>query len=69
MTNNTESKISSDTAHKMRTPLAVIQMNSEMGMINPRLDEETRAILQSNVEEVQKLSKMIEGLLGEKAAE
>lgn len=65
MTDSTEKpQLSHETAHKMRTPLAVIQMNSEMGMINPRLDGETRALFQSNVEEVQKLCKMIDNLLG-----
>jgi len=57
------SRISSEIAHTMRTSLAVIQMNSEVVLINPQIEGETRALLQSNAAEVQKISKIIGELL------
>ncbi len=57
------SRISSEMAHAMRTPLAVIQMNSEIALLNSKLPGETKGFLQSTIKEVEKLSKMITSLL------
>lgn len=59
-----QSRFVSDASHELRTPLAVMQAELEVILREPRLStEEARETLQSNLEEVQKLSKLTTALL------
>jgi len=50
-------------AHELRTPLAVIKTNTEVALFSQTLPPETRAIMNSNVEELDRLSQIINNLL------
>ena len=50
-------------AHELRTPLAVIKTNTEVALFSQTLPQETRAIMNSNVEELDRLSQIINNLL------
>lgn len=53
----------SDVAHEIRTPLSIIKTNSEVALLNRDLDAETRMTLTSNVEELDRISEIINNLL------
>jgi two-component system heavy metal sensor histidine kinase CusS len=57
------SQFSSDLAHDMRTPLANMISASEITLSRQRSTEEYEAILDSNIEECQRLQRMIETML------
>lgn len=50
-------------AHELRTPLAVIKTNTEVALFSQQLPPETRAIMNSNVEELDRASQIINNLL------
>lgn len=50
-------------AHELRTPLSIIKTNTEVALFNERLDDETRETLISNVEELDRISHIINNLL------
>lgn len=50
-------------AHELRTPLSVIRVNTEVGLLDPGLPEEARAVHQSNLEEIDRVSSLINNLL------
>lgn len=50
-------------AHELRTPLAVIKTNTEVALFSQSLGAETRAIMNSNVEELDRASQIINNLL------
>lgn len=50
-------------AHELRTPLAVIKTNTEVALFSQELPPETRAIMNSNVEELDRASQIINNLL------
>jgi signal transduction histidine kinase len=50
-------------AHELRTPLAVIKTNTEVALFSQTLPPETRAIMNSNVEELDRASAIINNLL------
>lgn len=59
-----ESRFTSDASHELRTPLAVMKTEIEVALKNKdSTTEELRDILNSNLEEVNKLSKLAEMLL------
>lgn len=53
----------SDIAHELRTPLSIIKTNSEVTMFDPNLDTKIRNMLQSNIEELNRASEIINNLL------
>jgi two-component system heavy metal sensor histidine kinase CusS len=57
------SQFSSDLAHDMRTPLANIISASEITVSRERSTEEYEALIDSNIEECQRLQRMIETML------
>lgn len=57
------SQFSSDLAHDMRTPLANIISASEITLSRERSTEEYEALIDSNIEECQRLQRMIETML------
>ncbi len=60
---NRLSQFSGDLAHELRTPINVLMGEAEISLSRPRSAEEYRAVIESSLEEFQRLSQMIENLL------
>lgn len=59
-----QSRFTSDASHELRTPLAVMKMEIEVALRDKNITkDELRDVLDSNLEEVDKLSKLSEMLL------
>jgi signal transduction histidine kinase len=59
-----QSRFTSDASHELRTPLATMRTELEVALRDPSLTkEEMRELLTSNLEEVDKLSKLSQNLL------
>lgn len=54
---------SADAAHELRTPLTILKGEIEVALRAPRPDEEYRRVLQSCLEEVDRLSTLVQDLL------
>ena len=52
-----------DASHDLRTPLAIMRAEFEVALRRPDLDETTRPVLVSGLEEVERMSGMVEDLL------
>lgn len=50
-------------AHELRTPLAIIKTNTEIALLENRLNEDMKDTLKSNVEEIDRMSDIINNLL------
>lgn len=50
-------------AHELRTPLAVIKTNTEVALMAQQIADDTRAIMHSTIEELDRLSAIINNLL------
>jgi signal transduction histidine kinase len=59
----TQKRFISDVAHELRTPLAIIKTNSEVAMMNTKINPDLRDILVSNMEELTRASEIINNLL------
>ena len=57
------SDFSADLAHELRTPLHALRMQTEVSLAKPRSDDEYRDLLASNLEEYERLSRMIADML------
>lgn len=57
------SQFSADLAHDMRTPVNNLLVQTQVALSQPRSIEEYHAMLASNVEEYERLSRMIESML------
>jgi two-component system, OmpR family, heavy metal sensor histidine kinase CusS len=57
------SQYTADLAHDMRTPLANLRGSTEVALSRPRGADEYQALLESNLEECERLSRMIESVL------
>ncbi|NTX25992.1 heavy metal sensor histidine kinase [Burkholderia pyrrocinia] len=57
------SQFSSDLAHDMRTPLANVISSSQITLSRARTTEEYEALIESNIEECERLQRMIENML------
>jgi two-component system heavy metal sensor histidine kinase CusS len=57
------SQYTADLAHDMRTPLANLRGSTEVVLARPRSAEEYQAALESNLEECERISRMIESVL------
>lgn len=57
------SRFSADLAHDLKTPLATLMVQTQVALAQPRSGEEYRALLASNAEELDRLSRMIESML------
>jgi two-component system heavy metal sensor histidine kinase CusS len=57
------SQFTADLAHDMRTPLANVRGATEVALARPRSGDEYQALLASNLEECDRLSRMIENVL------
>lgn len=59
-----QASFTADASHELRTPLAVMQSEIEVSLMDKKLNLKTaKDQLKSNLEEVQKLTKLSEGLL------
>lgn len=60
----TQSRFTSDASHELRTPLASMKTEIEVALRDPKLSKsEMRELLSSNLEEVDKLTKLAQTLL------
>jgi len=57
------SGFSADLAHDLRTPLNALMVKTQVGLARQRSADEYRALLESNVEEYERLSRLIESTL------
>lgn len=57
------SQFSSDLAHDIRTPLTNLLAQAQVALSQPRSNEQYRAIIESSVEEFQRLSRMVDDML------
>ncbi len=56
-------------SHDLRTPLTILRGDMEVALLRPRPVEEYQEILQSNLEEVDRISRLVEDLLTVSKAE
>ena len=56
-------QFSVDVSHELRTPLTILRGETELGLKLAKEPEEFRELLQSNLDEIKLMSKMIESLL------
>ncbi|HXA09210.1 MAG TPA: heavy metal sensor histidine kinase [Chthoniobacterales bacterium] len=57
------SHFSADLAHELRTPIAILRGEAEGVLTKPRTPEQYREVIESGLEELQRLSGMIDNLL------
>ena len=57
------SQFSADLAHELRTPIAILRGEAEGALTKPRTSEQYRDVIESSLEELQRLSAMIDNLL------
>ncbi len=57
------SRFSEDLAHEMRTPLNNLMGQTELALRKPRSNDDYQALLASNVEEYERLARMIDNML------
>lgn len=56
-------QFNADAAHELRTPLAILQGENEIALRSRHLPEEIRAVLASNLEELDKLTRIVNDML------
>lgn len=57
------SQFSADLAHELRTPIAILRGEAEEVLTKPRNTDQYREVIESSLEELQRLSAMIDNLL------
>lgn len=57
------SRFSADVAHEMRTPLSILLGRTQVALSRPRHVEELVSVLGGNVEEIQRMSRMVTDML------
>jgi two-component system heavy metal sensor histidine kinase CusS len=57
------SQFSSDVAHEFRTPISNLMVQTQVALTKTRTDDEYQILLASNIEEFERLSRMVENML------
>lgn len=57
------SEFSADLAHEIRTPLATLLGRTQVALSQPRSSDQLKEVLESNLEEVQRLSRLVADML------
>ena len=60
---SSQKQFNGNIAHELRTPLSIIKTNTEVTLLGDNVSSETRATLESTVEELDRLSDIINNLL------
>lgn len=50
-------------AHELRTPLSIIKTNSEIALLDPEIEENAKRVVGSNIEELDRVSNIINNML------
>jgi len=59
-----QKRFTADVSHELRTPLTALKMESEVALMDPSATKaELKAVISSNIEEVQKLTDLVSNLL------
>jgi heavy metal sensor kinase len=56
-------KFNADVAHELRTPIAILQGETEVALRTPNLTEEIQSVLMSNLEELDRLTRLVNDML------
>jgi heavy metal sensor kinase len=56
-------RFSADASHELRTPLTVMKGETELALRRPRAPEDYRLVLESNLEEIDRLTRIVDELL------
>lgn len=56
-------QFSASASHELQTPLTILKGELEVALRSPRTSEEYRAVLNSSLEEVERIAQLVEGLL------
>lgn len=56
-------QFSADASHELQTPLTILRGEVEVALRSPRTSEEYRETLESSLEEIDRISRLVEGLL------
>jgi len=56
-------RFSADASHELQTPLTILKGEIEVALRSPRTPDEYRAVLTSALEEIDRLTRLVEGLL------
>jgi heavy metal sensor kinase len=56
-------QFSADASHELRTPLTVMKGETELALRRPRSPEEYRLVFESNLEEIDRMARIVEDLL------
>ena len=56
-------QFSSDASHELRTPLTVMRGETELALRRPRENEDYKAVMESNLEEIDRMTRIVDELL------
>src|SRR5437870_4897917 len=56
-------RFNADASHELRTPLTIVRGEAEVALRSPRSPEEYQAVLQSILEETERMGRIVENLL------
>ena len=60
---DSQKRFISNVAHELRTPLSIIKTNTEVRLLDPTIPADSRTVHESNLEELSRISEIINNLL------